>query len=69
MKQHTIILGVKVRYHKGYIYILEILFNSYGAQLKWDKLAHAIFDDNSNMAMPFSKSIDFILKAKPGKPL
>jgi hypothetical protein len=34
MKEHTIILGVKVSYHKGYIYILEVLLNSYGAQMK-----------------------------------
>jgi hypothetical protein len=28
-------------------------------------MRRAIFDDNSNMAMSFSNSIDFILKAKP----
>ncbi len=66
MKEHTIIPGVKVGYHKGYIYILEVLLNSYGAQLKSDELAHTIFHNNSNMAMLFSNSVDFILKAKTG---
>ncbi len=69
MKEHTIIPGVKVGYHSLYIYILEVLLNSYGTQLKCCKLVRTIFDDNSNMAMSFSHSIDFIFKAKPGQPL